>query len=233
MTSVQAVVFDLYGTLTDPAVESRRGEYDVALAAIVGADPAKWAAAMRASFTPRATGVWGAAPQILRRLCDETGVVVSADVLERAVEARLDHHRRLTVPRPEAGRVLRAVRDRGLRIGVLSDCTPEMETTWPSFELRDLVDVAVFSCDVGRRKPAAVLYEMATARLGTPPSRCLYVGDGSSGELSGARRAGMRAVRIVADHGMHIDEETDWDGPTIASLDELLPMLAPGRLSED
>jgi len=226
-TNLRAVVFDLYGTLTDPAVESRRGEFDVAMAAVVGADPVRWAAAMRASFTARATGAWGDEREIMRRLCDETGARVPPPVLDRAVETRLAHHRALTVARPEAARVLRALRGRGLLVAVLSDCTPEIEHTWRTFELRGLIDVAVFSCRLGCRKPAPAMYDAATSGLGAGPEECLYVGDGSSRELTGAERAGLRAVKIAADHGRHIDPDTGWVGTTISSLDELPPIVAP------
>lgn len=225
MTPTRAVVFDLYGTLTDPAVESGRGRLDVEMAALVGADPVRWTAAMRASFTARATGAWGSVPEILRRLCAEAGVSLAPAPLVRAVEMRLVHHRRLTEPRPEAARVIRALRDRGLRIAVLSDATPEIDLTWRAFALRELIDAAVFSCHVGARKPASVMYDTVTARLGTPAAECLYVGDGSSGELTGAERCGMSAIRIAADHGMHLDEDTAWSGTTIAGLDDLLPIV--------
>jgi putative hydrolase of the HAD superfamily len=227
VTDVRAVVFDLYGTLTDPAVESGRRNLDAAMAGVVGADVGRWAAAMRSSFTARSTGAWGSVEQILRRLCDEVRVEVSSEVLERAVATRLAHHRQLTAPRPEADRVIRTLRGRGIRIAVLSDCTPEIDRTWPSFELRGLIDVAVFSCHLGCRKPAAAMYEAVVTRLATRPQDCLYVGDGSSGELSGAERAGMRAVRIAADHGMHIDVDVSWVGTTIPSLDELPAIASP------
>jgi putative hydrolase of the HAD superfamily len=223
--ALRAVVFDLYGTLTDPAVESRRRGLDAELAAVVGADPAAWSAAMRSSFTARATGAWGPPAQILRRLCDELRLDVAPDVFERAVEIRLAHHRRLTAPRPEAERVVRSLRDHGLRTAVLSDATPEIDETWRTFELRGWIDVAVFSCRLGRRKPASETYDAVTTRLGVRPQECLYVGDGSSGELRGAERAGMRALRIASDHGERLDPDTDWAGTTIARLDELLPIV--------
>ena len=35
----------------------------------------------------------------------------------------------------------------------------------------------------------------------------------------------QRHARIAADHGMHLDEDTEWRGATMSSLDELLPLL--------
>ena len=69
---------------------------------------------------------------------------------------------------------------------------------WDSTALAPLFDVAVLSFDVGMAKPDPRIYELATERLGVAANDCLYVGDGSDGELSGAAQAGMTAVLMRA-----------------------------------
>jgi ribosomal protein S18 acetylase RimI-like enzyme len=71
-------------------------------------------------------------------------------------------------------------------------------------------------------------------RLGVPPQRCLYVGDGDGQELTGAKRMGMDAVLICAPHEERIvmasQEARNWRGPKIAHIEELLTLiLDPGR----
>jgi putative hydrolase of the HAD superfamily len=225
MRAPSAVVFDLYGTLTDPDVEVRRPQYDAVLARVAGASPEAWTAAMRASFTERATGAWGGVEEILRRICGGLGLDPNAETLARLVELRIEHHRTLTAPRVEACDVLRRLRGRDVRIGVVSDCTPEIEFTWPTFAPATLVDAAVFSCRTGERKPAAIMYEQVVRRLDVDPRACWYVGDGSSRELTGAERFGMQAIKIDGAVGAGIDEDVDWTGPRIRRLDELLPLI--------
>jgi len=79
------------------------------------------------------------------------------------------------------------------------------------------------------KKPDPRIYKMATDRMGIKPEDCLYVGDGSSHELTGARAVGMQAVLI-----RHTDEtvdevvmerEDDWDGPRITRLREVLNLV--------
>jgi putative hydrolase of the HAD superfamily len=88
-----------------------------------------------------------------------------------------------------------------LKIGVLSDCTDEIPILWPASVYADLVDAAVFSCVLGVRKPDQRTYAAVLTDLHVPAERCVYVGDGGSSELSGARTAGLRPVllRVVGE----------------------------------
>jgi putative hydrolase of the HAD superfamily len=90
------------------------------------------------------------------------------------------------------------------------------------------VDITVFSVIAGVRKPHPTLYEAVTSKLDVPSAACLYVGDGGSGELTGAERAGMTAVRLDAPDAAEAiiyDADAAWDGPTISSLAEVLSFI--------
>ena len=45
------------------------------------------------------------------------------------------------------------------------------------------------------KKPDACIYEEALRRLGIMPDECIFVGDGGSRELEGAKSAGIKAVQ--------------------------------------
>jgi putative hydrolase of the HAD superfamily len=45
-------------------------------------------------------------------------------------------------------------------------------------------------------KPEPEIYEHALRKLGLDPSVCIFVGDGGSNELEGARAAGLRTVFV-------------------------------------
>ena len=91
----------------------------------------------------------------------------------------------------DAVTTLRCLRDRGLRIGVVSDCTHELPEAWPDLAVAPWVDATVFSVVIGERKPHPSLYLSACAGLGVGPDEVVYVGDGGSNELSGARALGI------------------------------------------
>ncbi len=100
---------------------------------------------------------------------------------------------------------------------------------WKSTPFAPLFDAAVFSCVVKLKKPDPQIYLRACADLRVVPADCLYVGDGSSRELSGAAAVGMHPVLIRAPHEQHPDtfriDAEDWTSDVIARLSEVLGRL--------
>jgi putative hydrolase of the HAD superfamily len=127
--------------------------------------------------------------------------------------------------RPEALKVIGALRSAGLRTGLVSDCTTELPAAWPRLAVSALIDAPVFSCVERIRKPDPRLFRKVAADLGAEPEACVYVGDGGGGELTGASGVGMRAVLLAGpDWHDHHDprREAGWTGMRISSLTELI-----------
>ena len=64
---------------------------------------------------------------------------------------------------------------------------------------------------------------------GVSPEDCLYIGDGGSQELTGARAVGMTAIRLAApDLAGHLrfNGEQGWTGPSARTLTEAVRFLA-------
>ena len=89
-------------------------------------------------------------------------------------------------PRTGSLEVLASLKSKEYKIGLISDCTAETPLAWQNTPFAPFFDATVFSCRAGIKKPDPRIYEMATTRLGVGPQYCLYIGDGSSRELSGA-----------------------------------------------
>lgn len=225
-TCKKAVLFDFFGTLTRAV---RRGPAHVAIARSLGCDPARFFAAMDRSFRVRATGRCGTPAGVLARLAATLGAYPDRRALDAAVEARVDAVLADTTLRSGALPVLRAVRRLGLRTAVVSDCWYELPAFLPSLPVAPLLDAQAYSIDARCCKPDPAIYLLACRRLGVPPERCLYVGDGGGRELSGARALGMTAVRFAADDlagHLCFEPEPDWDGPQVRTLGELLRFLS-------
>ncbi len=226
---IRAVVFDLFGTLVE---EFRMREWDrwfAATSEALGVSEEAFREAWRATAIPRQTGKLGDAVGNLRALCERLGVAPEPERLERALAARRELFRRSFRARSDALPTLRAVKGRGYRTALVSMCSPETPPLWRASALAPFVDVEVFSCEVGLRKPDPEIYLLACERLGVEPGACLYVGDGSYHELSGASAVGMRAV-LLRDPGEREGEffrpaVEDWAGPAIATLPEVLELL--------
>jgi HAD superfamily hydrolase (TIGR01509 family) len=92
---------------------------------------------------------------------------------------------------------LEALSARGLKTAVASNAPfpPEMmHRQLRHHGLAERLDAAVFSSEVGRRKPAPELYLAASERLQVPAGETLYVGDRVLEDFEGPRRVGMRAI---------------------------------------
>jgi putative hydrolase of the HAD superfamily len=132
---------------------------------------------------------------------------------------------------PVAGAVemLACLRSRGLRVGLVSNCAPDIPALWAQSVLAKYFDHCAFSCQVGAMKPEAAIYQAALDALGLAPGETLYVGDGSDEELSGAARCGMHPLLIAVDLSNTYDAQRadveGWTGPVIRSLSELIGLL--------
>ncbi|MBG6102120.1 HAD family hydrolase [Micromonospora vinacea] len=225
MPSYQAVLFDFFGTLTRSV---QRGVAHLGTAELLGCHTDTLTEVLDRTYYERATGLLGNAEATLRWVCAQAGVHPSDQAVRAAVASRHRAVRADTWLRADAVPVLAALRQRGLRTGLISDCTHELPAFLPQLAIAPLLDVRVFSVQVGRCKPDPTLYLTACQRLGLAPGDCLYVGDGGSQELTGAEQAGMTAVRLAApDLATHLvfNAERDWRGPTLGTLAEVLALV--------
>ncbi|GAA2433483.1 HAD family hydrolase [Streptomyces macrosporus] len=223
-----AVVFDFFGTLTPHTPAEVWDEHAARSAAPLGIPPRTWRAAIDASFPERAVGALGDLRQTFRTLARRCGVEPDEAALTAACEARRAAQRELFALREEALPALEEIRARGLRVGVLSDCTVELAESWSELPLASRVDAAVLSCLEGRRKPDPEFFGTVTRRLGVEPGRCLYVGDGGGDELRGASAYGMTAVMLrapdLADAGRRARRDA-WTGPFVTSPAQVPALL--------
>ncbi|MGH3648850.1 MAG: HAD family hydrolase [Micromonosporaceae bacterium] len=230
LRGARAVLFDLVGTLTTAISADQRNTAHQRVAAALGARPDAYLEVLLSSYFDRASGRRGGMEQTMRWVARSSGADPTDQQLTRACALRRAAERAHLRPRRDAVRVLATLRSRGVRIAVVSDCTHEVPTAWQTFPLAPYADAAVFSIEVGACKPDLQMYATACDRLGVPPRDCLYIGDGGSRELTGARQAGMAAIRLVApdsDRHVALSSERGWTGPVISSLTSVLP-LVPG-----
>jgi putative hydrolase of the HAD superfamily len=226
----RAVLFDFFGTLTGPV---QRGSLHEVIAETVGCTVDALVDVLDRSFYLRATGALGGAEATLRWVCEQAGARPSDAALRAAVAARFAAVRADTRLRADAVGALRALRRRGVRTGLVSDCTHELPAFLPQLPVGPLLQARAFSVQVGRCKPDPAIYLAACERLGVSPRHCLYVGDGGSQELSGATRAGLTAVRLAApdlDRHLVFNPDTAWRGPTLTALSEVVGIVA-GRVA--
>jgi putative hydrolase of the HAD superfamily len=220
-----AVVFDFFGTLTPVSPSQAWATNAAKLAAVMGVPADALRQEFDDSFPERISGALGGVRETMHVVADRLGVRLTDEQLDEASRTRRALQEAMFALRPEALPVIGLLRERGLRIGLVSDCTSELPDAWPRLPLAALVDAPVFSCVERTRKPDPRLFHTVAERLPADPAACLYIGDGGGRELTGASGIGMRAVLLAGpDWQQHRDHRTeaDWAGMRISSLLDLV-----------
>jgi len=120
--------------------------------------------------------------------------------------------------------VLKDLRARGLKIGVVSNWDTRLKSICDGLGLTPLVDFIVISAEVGVRKPDPRIFRMALDKAGVRPEEAIHVGDLPEEDAEGARRAGLRAVLIDRKKRITPDRYPA-DVLVVASLAELAALL--------
>jgi putative hydrolase of the HAD superfamily len=224
-----AAVFDLYGTLVHEFPRAEFYEVVARMAARLGADPAAFGRGWDETAVERQTGVFPGVEENLREICRRLGIAPGAEPLSEALALRAAMYVRWFQPRRGALETLRTLKERGHPVALVSMCAPDTPALWRACELARYVDVEIFSSEVGLRKPDPAIYLAACERLGVQAPDCVYCGDGSYGELTGAGAVGMTAYLIrdpAVDPAAQLRPEgEDWTGPSVTDLRDLLPLL--------
>jgi len=119
-----------------------------------------------------------------------------------------------------AAETLRALRERGYRLAVLSNNDSRLRAILRDLGVTDLFEHLFISSEIGHEKPAQEIFREAERVLGTAPADMLHLGDSYSRDVKGALAAGWQAV-------LYFSEETELPAGVarIAGFPELLDLL--------
>jgi putative hydrolase of the HAD superfamily len=139
-------------------------------------------------------------PGLVRELLGHFGVELSDDELERFLEAEHDAWQPARRLGPTTHALLESLRARGLKLALVSnafDPPPLLHRDLERMGVAERLDAAVFSSEVGKRKPHAAIFERALEAVGVQPERALFVGDQLVADVGGARAVGMTTVQAL------------------------------------
>ncbi len=237
---IEAVVFDWGGTLSTFATAvSVESLWEPAAAVLEPHTPhsheeiAACLAAVEKTFWQRTSSEHPYAStldELIAEAHERLDVTAPAGVLEAAARAYLDAWEPHIEHDEDATETLTALRDRGIRTGMLSN------THWPRdyherFLARDglidLLDARLYTSELDYMKPHPSAFEAALDALGVAdPSRAIFVGDRPWDDIFGAQRAGLRTALRTNPLVPRYDVEPDIE---IARLRELLTHLGDAR----
>jgi putative hydrolase of the HAD superfamily len=188
----EAVIFDLYETLITHYDPDRSPGPSVAEQ--LGLDAADFARAWKDTYDRRNSGELPDYRSALREAICSLGCVPDESALIRLDEAHTAGHARLFVEiEDHILEMLTALQADSVKLGLISNTTPEEVTGWDRCYLAPHFDDVVFSYQVGLVKPDRRIYELACERLEVSPTATAFVGDGGDGELTGAAEVGLTA----------------------------------------
>ncbi|MEY4171250.1 MAG: hypothetical protein RLZ94_2323 [Actinomycetota bacterium] len=235
--TVHAVVFDWGGTLTpwhDIDLVEQWSAYavvyersDATLAArLAEAEVALW----REQQATRGAGGTGTLDHVFA----SCGVDTSDERHGVALAAYLEAWDPHTLADPDARPLFEALREAGLRIGVLSN------TLWPRWHheavfsrdgLAPLIDAAVYSSEIPFAKPHADAFRAAIVAVGSTPEHTVFVGDRPWDDVHGAQQVGMRAILIphsrLGDQAVDVDVTPD---AVVERLGDVLEVVLAWRI---
>ncbi len=129
-------------------------------------------------------------------------------------------------PMAGAAETLRALREQGLRVGLISN------TIWPDAEhmidldrygLTPFIEHFIFSAEIECWKPERAIFERGLAALDLLPHETAFVGDSLYFDVWGAQQAGLRGVWIES--SPHVPGGlTVTPDACVTTLPELLPL---------
>ncbi len=188
---IKTVFFDLFFTLVVPRYQ-KQAEYHAA-----GLSCVEWEkyAEDAELYKERALGRITERAEIIEKIAASIPRKIEGDAKAQILERRQQRMKNaLCSVDEEVLNVLGALRQKGCKLCLISNADFIDCLFWCDSPLYPLFDEAVFSCNVGMLKPDLAIYRYAMELTGAKPEQSLFVGDGGSSELLGAKQAGMQTV---------------------------------------
>jgi HAD superfamily hydrolase (TIGR01509 family) len=169
-------------------------------------------------------------PALVRRLLADEGIAVTDDELDNFLEAEHAAWQPARMLATTTHALLEALRDRDLRVGLVSNALDPPHLLHRDLEqmgVAQRLDVAVFSSEVGWRKPHPAIFERALEAIGVDPEATLFVGDTLATDVAGAKALGMHTCQAL---WFRADEDADAPEPEFRAFTQMDVLTAVRRL---
>jgi putative hydrolase of the HAD superfamily len=194
VSQIRAVISDFGGVLTNPLWEAFAAWNEN-----VGADPGVLGMALQRAAEERGEHPLYALEK--GRLTEDefTGIVQAQLPGDIQLEGFRDVYFSHLHPNEPMIELMRELRDRGLRMAMLTNNVREWEPLWRAkLPVDEIFEVVVDSAFVGMRKPEREIYELTLERLGdVRAEECVFVDDVDV-NCAMAVELGMTAVQYVS-----------------------------------
>jgi len=165
--------------------------------------------------------------KIIENLVHSIDPNIPDNIVEKAFENRLMGMREALLNiSGENITALKKLKKAGKKLGLISNADYLEIDSWADSPLAPLFESTIFSCQVGFVKPQPEIYKLCLNELEVSPGNSVFVGDGGSNELIGARGIGMKTIMmtgVIKNFWPHvIEERKDQADYIIENISELL-----------
>jgi putative hydrolase of the HAD superfamily len=157
-------------------------------------------------------------PRMIRDALVHFGTDISDEELDRFLEAEHAAWQPARVLGSTTHALLESLREQGLKLGLVSNAFDPgwlLRRDLEQMGIAQRIDVAVFSSEVGFRKPHPEIFVRALTALCVAPERTLFVGDRLYEDVRGAGELGMTTVQAL---WFRADEHPDGGEPDHLAL---------------
>lgn len=132
----------------------------------------------------------------IRYVCEKCGIQIDDSILTAITDKRIKTKSTcFDYVDPEVFQLLSHLKSMGVKLAIVSNCSSEEVKVIKQSRIYEYFDQVILSYEVGLQKPDISIYKKAADLLGVAIDECVFVGDGGSNELVGARDAGMKAIQ--------------------------------------
>jgi putative hydrolase of the HAD superfamily len=170
-------------------------------------------------------------PGLVRQLLRDFGVEVTDDELTRFLEAEHAAWEPARQPAAHTPALLEALRKRGLKLGLVSNAFDPgwlLHRDLEQMGLAERLDAAVFSSEVGKRKPHPAIFEHALEALRVDAADAVFVGDRLYEDVRGAGDLGMTTVQAL---WFRADEHPEGGEPDFQAFTQMDVLNVVDRLA--
>lgn len=189
----KAVVFDLFETLMTEWGHKKYTKNE--MCADLGVERAEFDVFWDEKEQDRYIGSMSFEDSILY-VCEKCGKNVDTSTISDIIDKRIKTKSVcFEYVYPEVFQLLKTLREMGLQTAIISNCSSEEVNVLKESEIYKYFDEVILSYEVHMKKPDSCIYEEASKWSGVCLEECIFVGDGGSNELVGAKNVGMKAIQ--------------------------------------
>ena len=221
---IKAIFFDLYETLiTEWNNGTKKATNSIKL---LGIPEDKFKEEWNNRVDRRMDGTFENYQSVLIDILQSQQKTCENGILERMVNERI---KAKSIPFEQIDdsiiKVLHSILDLEIKIGLISNCTPEEVVAWETSRLAEFFDDVVFSFQAKCSKPNPDIYLKACKNLKVKPKEALFIGDGGSNELQGATNVGMKAFHAAWFLPEWLMKEKNFGFPQLINPIELIELI--------